>query len=122
MGEGHPISWNHEFDGGRSWYTAIGHRAEIYADEDYRNHLRGGILWAAGLDPDSVACGDADQDGAVTATDALLSLGVAVAARPCADCICDVDASGAKSTTDALAILRRVIGLDVNLQCPSCLC
>ena len=48
MGTDHPISWYHEFDGGRSWYTAMGHRSETFEDEDFKQHLLGGILWAAG--------------------------------------------------------------------------
>ena len=48
MGPGHPISWNHTFDGGRAWYTAMGHRDETYAAPDFQKHLLGGILWAAG--------------------------------------------------------------------------
>lgn len=48
MGDDHPIAWYHEYDGGRSWYTAIGHRSELYADPDYRQHVLGGLLWASG--------------------------------------------------------------------------
>lgn len=49
MGETHPISWAHEYDGGRSWYTGLGHTSESYAEPLFRAHLAGGILWAAGL-------------------------------------------------------------------------
>ncbi|PAP76011.1 ThuA domain-containing protein [Rubrivirga marina] len=48
MGE-HPIAWCHEALGGRAWYTALGHRAEGYADEAFRAHLLGGLRYAAGL-------------------------------------------------------------------------
>lgn len=51
MGDDHPIAWYHEYDGGRSWYTAIGHRSELYADPDYRQHLLGGLRWASGAAP-----------------------------------------------------------------------
>jgi type 1 glutamine amidotransferase len=44
----HPIAWYHEFDGGRSWYTAGGHTIESYSEPDFLKHLRGGIEWAAG--------------------------------------------------------------------------
>jgi len=27
MGADHPISWYHTYDGGRAWYTALGHTA-----------------------------------------------------------------------------------------------
>jgi cytochrome c len=48
MGEGHPISWCSNFDGGRTFYTAIGHMASHYDDELFRSHLVGAIEWAAG--------------------------------------------------------------------------
>lgn len=50
MGEDHPIIWCHEFDGGRSFYTAIGHAPEAYTDPIFIEHVRRGILWAAGLE------------------------------------------------------------------------
>jgi len=40
-----PICWQHEFEGGRQWYTALGHKAATYDDPTFRKHLRGGILW-----------------------------------------------------------------------------
>jgi type 1 glutamine amidotransferase len=48
MGARHPIAWCRRFDGGRSWYTALGHTAESYAEPRFRRHLLGGIRWAAG--------------------------------------------------------------------------
>ena len=49
MGDDHPIAWCHEFDGGRSWYTGGGHTAESFTtDKAFRQHLLGGLLWAAG--------------------------------------------------------------------------
>lgn len=44
----HPICWRHKFEGGRSWYTAIGHSAESYNDNDFLKHIAGGIMWASG--------------------------------------------------------------------------
>ncbi len=49
MGADHPISWYHTYDGGRSWYTALGHTAGAYSEPLFLEHLRGGIRWAAGL-------------------------------------------------------------------------
>jgi type 1 glutamine amidotransferase len=47
----HPVSWYHNFDGGRSFYTALGHRNESYSnDAIFLNHIEGGIKWAAGLE------------------------------------------------------------------------
>jgi type 1 glutamine amidotransferase len=48
MGPDHPIAWCRYFDGGRAWYTAMGHTAESYADPLFRAHLLGGIRFAAG--------------------------------------------------------------------------
>ncbi len=45
-----PLCWCHKFEGGRQWYTAIGHNSEFYNDEIFRAHLRGGILWILGVD------------------------------------------------------------------------
>ncbi|WP_020521519.1 ThuA domain-containing protein [Catelliglobosispora koreensis] len=43
MGFDHPISWCQEFDGGKSWYTGLGHANETFNDTAFRNHLLGGI-------------------------------------------------------------------------------
>ncbi|MGL4742866.1 MAG: ThuA domain-containing protein, partial [Dermatophilaceae bacterium] len=48
MGADHPIAWYHEFDGGRSWYTGLGHTAESYAEPNMLKHLLGGIQYAIG--------------------------------------------------------------------------
>ena len=42
----HPIAWYHEFDGGRAWYTGLGHTNESFAEPAFLDHLAGGILWA----------------------------------------------------------------------------
>lgn len=44
-GDNHPIAWYHEFDGGRSFYTGLGHTKKSYDDAKFRNHLLGGINW-----------------------------------------------------------------------------
>ena len=48
MGD-HPIAWYHEYDGGRAWYTAVGHTAASYTEPLFRAHLLGGIQYAAGV-------------------------------------------------------------------------
>ncbi len=48
MGGDHPIAWFHEYEGGRAWYTGGGHTKESYDEPLFRQHLEGGILWAAG--------------------------------------------------------------------------
>ena len=47
-GANHPMSWYHEFDGGRAFYTAMGHTDETFADPLFLRHLLGGIRWALG--------------------------------------------------------------------------
>ena len=52
MGIDHPIAWCHDVaDGGRSWYTALGHTEESYSEPLFRQHLLGGIMTAAGAWP-----------------------------------------------------------------------
>lgn len=47
-GESHPIAWYRDFDGGRSWYTGLGHTNESYTDPEFLETLWGGIQYAAG--------------------------------------------------------------------------
>ena len=41
-----PLAWCHEFEGGRQWYTALGHSIKHYEDENFIKHLTEGIRWA----------------------------------------------------------------------------
>lgn len=45
FGDVFPSVWCHEFDGGRSWYTSLGHDKGDYLDEAFRKHILGGIEW-----------------------------------------------------------------------------
>jgi type 1 glutamine amidotransferase len=47
MGDFHPISWYQQFDGGRSFYTTLGHLPATYKDPLFLAHIYGGIYWAA---------------------------------------------------------------------------
>jgi type 1 glutamine amidotransferase len=47
MGADHPISWWHAYDGGRAWYTGLGHTDETYSDPLFLAFLLGGIRYAA---------------------------------------------------------------------------
>jgi cytochrome c len=49
MGADHPIAWYQAYDGGRAWYTAMGHTRESYLEPAFLAHLLGGIQYAAGL-------------------------------------------------------------------------
>ena len=47
-GNFHPMSWYHEYDGGRAFYTAAGHTDESFLEEKFVNHILGGIQYAIG--------------------------------------------------------------------------
>ncbi|NNC61609.1 MAG: ThuA domain-containing protein [Eudoraea sp.] len=49
-GDFHPIAWYHEYEGGRSFYTGLGHTEEAYDDPDFQKHLLGGIFYCLGRD------------------------------------------------------------------------
>lgn len=46
MGADHPIAWCHSYDGGRAWYTGLGHEAKLYADPQFEAQLRRGLRYA----------------------------------------------------------------------------
>ncbi len=51
-----PVTWYKEYDGGRSFYTALGHNASDYQSNDnFRTMVQGAILWAAGATDASFA-------------------------------------------------------------------
>jgi type 1 glutamine amidotransferase len=53
----HPVSWCSNFDGGRVWYTALGHTQASYSEPDFLKSLLGGLKTAAGSVP--ADCGPA---------------------------------------------------------------
>ncbi|MFF5115152.1 ThuA domain-containing protein [Streptosporangium sp. NPDC000509] len=48
MGPDHPISWCRNAEGGRVWATAMGHESASYNEANFRQHVLGGVKWAAG--------------------------------------------------------------------------
>ena len=52
------VAWCQEFGKGKSFYTSLGHRKEVWKDERFQKHLLGGLKWATGLVP-----GDATPSG-----------------------------------------------------------
>ena len=50
-GDNHPMAWYHEYDGGRAFYTALGHVDESYQEENFLKHIlgvfnmRSAIIW-----------------------------------------------------------------------------
>lgn len=47
MGKFHPVAWYHNYDGGRAFYTSLGHMPASFSDPDFLNFLYAGIFWAA---------------------------------------------------------------------------
>ena len=47
-GENHPISWYHDYDGGRAFYTEMGHTDETYKNLKFLNHINEGIKYCIG--------------------------------------------------------------------------
>jgi PKD repeat protein len=82
----HPVSWCKRFDGGRMFYTALGHTNQSFSEPEFLQHLVKGIEVAAGFASDAT-CGifktstTGDVGGNVPATLAL-SLGSAAGFGP----------------------------------------
>jgi type 1 glutamine amidotransferase len=43
-----PSVWCQTFDGGRSWYTSLGHDSATYYEKDFQHHIIGGLQWVIG--------------------------------------------------------------------------
>ena len=48
-GPDHPMVWHHVYDGGRAFYTGLGHTDASFAEPLFLGHLLGGIRWAMGV-------------------------------------------------------------------------
>jgi len=48
-GNDHPIAWYHNYDGGRAFYTGLGHVDASYTDPLFLKHLLGGLQYAIGI-------------------------------------------------------------------------
>ncbi len=55
------LAWTRAHGQGRVFYTALGHRPEIWQDSRFQQHVLGGILWALGTRPRRAA--DINGDG-----------------------------------------------------------
>lgn len=64
MGGDHPFTWYQYFDGGRSFFTSLGHTKEIYADKGFQRLVEGAVLWAAG--------GSSEPEQTLPVTDGIL--------------------------------------------------
>lgn len=52
MGADHPIAWCRPFEGGRTWYTGLGHHISVYENRDFTAQLVRGLRYAAGKSDD----------------------------------------------------------------------
>ncbi|MCC6729649.1 MAG: ThuA domain-containing protein [Chthonomonadales bacterium] len=53
-----PLAWCKPYGKGRVFYTAFGHRGDVWTNEVYRQHVLGAVRWALGLDRASVKLGN----------------------------------------------------------------
>jgi PKD repeat protein len=56
----HPISWCQRYEGGRSWYTGMGHTDASFTEPAFLNHIRRGIEVSAGAAA-SAECGEVEE-------------------------------------------------------------
>lgn len=52
-GDFHPMSWYQNYEGGRAFYTAMGHDAKTFDEPLFLTHLLGGIEYALGKKPEA---------------------------------------------------------------------
>jgi plastocyanin len=52
----HPVTWCQRYDGGRSFYTAMGHVEQSYTEANFLQQVLGGLTTTAGVEP-SASCG-----------------------------------------------------------------
>ena len=45
FGNNYPSAWCNTFDGGRQWYTSLGHHDYIYKEPIFLQHVLGGLKW-----------------------------------------------------------------------------
>lgn len=51
FGNRYPSSWCHEFDGGKIWYTALGHSKNDYSNKTYLAPILEGLKWVLDKGP-----------------------------------------------------------------------
>ena len=58
----HPIIWCQRYDGGRSWYTAMGHTSQSFSEPEFLQQLLGGLETTAGVTPNEDCGVSSDAD------------------------------------------------------------
>lgn len=61
MGADHPMTWCHQLDRGRVWYTALGHTEASFSERQFLQHLLGGIQAVAAVQRGSLRPGEAGR-------------------------------------------------------------
>jgi glucose/arabinose dehydrogenase len=59
MGD-HPLAWCHEYQGARSFYTALGHTEASWSEDAFLEHVKQGVLWAGSRVEGDCATGRGD--------------------------------------------------------------
>ena len=78
------------------------------------------LAFVLALAPNAAAkCGDFNDDGNITAVDALGVLNAAIGIQACEIYRCDVDGNGQISATDALRTLGMAVGTSQTALCPA---
>ncbi|MCD2443240.1 ThuA domain-containing protein [Agromyces sp. SYSU K20354] len=76
----HPVTWCAPYEGGRTWITSIGHSKSSYSEPLVRQHVLGGIRYAAGVaEGDCTATDWNNFDKVPLDTDTSAPWGIAVA-------------------------------------------
>jgi uncharacterized protein len=44
-----PLAWHRQYGSGRAFYTALGHRDDVWNDRRFQQHLLGAMRWALGI-------------------------------------------------------------------------
>ena len=73
------LAWTRQEGAGRVFYTALGHRPEVWDDPRFQTHLLQGIAWAVG---DPAGGADPPADDTLTAADALSAPPSSAGSRP----------------------------------------
>jgi N-acetylneuraminic acid mutarotase len=87
------------------------------ADCDDRDPCTGGQCNDGTCGHVALPGGDADGDGEVQASDALVALRASVGSHAC-ECACDLNGAGGVTAADALLILRVALEIDPAVPCP----
>jgi PKD repeat protein len=98
----HPMSWCRRYDGGRSWYTGMGHTQASFSEPQFVSHFGTGIEIAAGVTA-SAACGVTPAENhapVVSSATALPGSGVAPLAVAFASSATDSDGDTLTYTWD----------------------